>query len=133
MIDDFRFQEYSSEEESEEEFTYWQESPRLAKSFKIRKQKTLIWASPNAVKQKVDKNSILEDLNKKRKRVSHIHITEKKTNYARVNKFYNKSNTLLKTEGRRGKNTLKSTHITQEIIRKGYSKDSSTTGMSPPS
>mmetsp|Transcript_26994 Transcript_26994/g.23831 ORF Transcript_26994/g.23831 Transcript_26994/m.23831 type:complete len:161 (-) Transcript_26994:71-553(-) len=40
-------------------------------------------------------------MRRKRNKVSHIHITDKKTNFARVNKFYNQNNPLLRSEGNR--------------------------------
>ena len=59
--------------------------------------------------------------------MSHIHITDKKTNFGRINKFYIKNNQLLWNEGRKtrvlkpiNKQVSGQTSLAQ---RRGYSKD----------
>jgi len=67
-------------------------------------------------------------MRKRRNKVSHIHITDKTTNFARVNKFYHQNNPLLRSGGRRT-NILKPLNNKKSLSKKtmigrGYSKES---------
>lgn len=96
----FRYQEYSSEEESFEDDPYIEQTPKLASSFKIRKQKTIIFQSPEKAKNIGNQSSVVSGLNIKRKRMTHVRIGDRE-NLTFNDKNQAQINGILKSEGRK--------------------------------
>lgn len=91
---------------------------------RFHKQNTLVHETPQSSEPKMNKSLLIEELHKKRKKVSHIHITDKKLYYARGSKLYSDDNPMLRSEGRRT-NMLKPIVTNKHGSKSSYSKDTS--------
>ena len=74
---------------------------------------------------------MIVDTNKKKRKVSHLYITDKKPGFGRLNKFYSDNDPLMRSENNRTNKILKpikkpKMHIMkQHSIKTSYSKETS--------